>query len=832
MKRTSNGKVVKSAIRAAELNPFELKYNRAKHKILGTKTVSAQCGKPGLSKKKAFENRTKTLAVEWKERGKRNKIIDQRFGEGTGMTNNDEYISKRFTTERLKFFKATNSELANNGGKFPLGRELTDVKKYDRTILSDEDDDGERQGGNIGADIVAAVHFGGGIAASAENVSFKRRDIIAELIAKTKQQRYDKKLARDEREDAIERLDEKWNKIRQTDAMTGFIRPVKDKSIINRPEKDDYDHLFYELHMDSGKRGKASEREKTEEEIAHQDREKLIRQEKARLTQIYQDDVSKAKKKSKSDGNKQEDFIVRYDNTGALMNSEQLKRGRVKIVRINSSDEDESYCYETDEDKEEDDFDVMVRGDGKIDLPPSGSKIVANAEVEVQKESENGELPFVIDLPQKYESLKKLLDAQNDANCEVIIERLVKLYHPSLREGNKLRLSRLFILLLRYYDDLSKEPIPKILLFGYIARGLYYLMKFNIEHSARCMRALLRQQYALHAHAPRQTFTFRFIAFLKLVSTLYPIRDVFHPVVSPTLAFACRLVSTVRICNIKDAARVLLMVKMLSSFVEENKRYLPEVIAFIHGIFLMAVENRDDEHCPLITFPTSLPHRRMLFVTDNCSMIEIPSQLDATQIFADNIDAFEENNNNRLHVLNIAFAVLYRFSFIYSNIISFSIIFRPLLGLLSRLPRNQYPVQLLTELSALESFITVQSSKNSLKQLQRPMKQKKILDMLEPRFEENYDIEKTHYTKNFAKKSKKIEIKQLTKKYKKELRGTIRELRRDNQFLNREKQQEMLANDKARKEKTKWLISTLQGQESEYKKSAYMKHKLNKAQEN
>ncbi|VDO21866.1 unnamed protein product [Brugia timori] len=217
--------------------------------------------------------------------------------------------------------------------------------------------------------------------------------------------------------------------------------------------------------------------------------------------------------------------------------------------------------------------------------------------------------------------------------------------------------------------------------------------------------------------------------------------------------------------------------------------YLPEVIAFLHGVLLMAIENSDDEHCPTTTFPISLPHRRMLFVTDDCSMIEIPSQLDIKQIFVDDTD-------------------------------------RPLLGLLSRLPRNLYPSQLLTELSALESFITAQSSRNLLKQLQRPAKQKKMLDLLEPRFDENYNIEKAHYEKNTAKKSKKVEIKQLTKKYKKELRGTVRELRRDNQFLNREKRQEMLESDKARKEKTKWLISTLQGQESEYKKNAYMKQKL------
>lgn len=69
-----------------------------------------------------------------------------------------------------------------------------------------------------------------------------RRDILADLIEKTKQQRFDKKMARDELEDATERLDEKWKEILQTGAMGNFARTVKDKSVINSG-KDDYDNL-------------------------------------------------------------------------------------------------------------------------------------------------------------------------------------------------------------------------------------------------------------------------------------------------------------------------------------------------------------------------------------------------------------------------------------------------------------------------------------------------------------------------------------------------------------------------------------------------------------
>lgn len=86
------------------------------------------------------------------------------------------------------------------------------------------------------------------------------------------------------------------------------------------------------------------------------------------------------------------------------------------------------------------------------------------------------------------------------------------------------------------------------------------------------MRALLRQQYALHERVSHKMFTFRSVAFLKLVSTLYPMHDTYHPVVSPSLAFACRLVSSARICSIKDFARVLLIVRMLGSFVEKSKK--------------------------------------------------------------------------------------------------------------------------------------------------------------------------------------------------------------------------------------------------------------------
>uniref|UniRef100_A0A183DK35 DFRP_C domain-containing protein n=1 Tax=Gongylonema pulchrum TaxID=637853 RepID=A0A183DK35_9BILA len=86
----------------------------------------------------------------------------------------DERITKRFAAERLKFFESNKRELADNGGNqlTHKGKALTEIEKYDHGMLSEEDDDDEGEMGDIGADVVAATHFGGG--GAVETATIKR----------------------------------------------------------------------------------------------------------------------------------------------------------------------------------------------------------------------------------------------------------------------------------------------------------------------------------------------------------------------------------------------------------------------------------------------------------------------------------------------------------------------------------------------------------------------------------------------------------------------------------------------------------------------------------
>uniref|UniRef100_A0A915AKP5 Nucleolar protein 14 n=1 Tax=Parascaris univalens TaxID=6257 RepID=A0A915AKP5_PARUN len=626
-KGTKRGAVVK------KVNPFELKFNRNKHKILGKGTTNIAVGAPTLSKKKAYDNRIRSLAIELKQIGKSNKVIDRRLGEHDIRMTQEDRLIQRFTAERLKAFKMNKFQLAEAEDDEELthkGSALTSVQKYERTISDEEDEDGE-----VDANTVSTTHFGGGTVGDGDDRNSqrhtKRKDLIAALIAKTKQQRYDKQMARDEQEDTTERLDEQWKKLMHTGAMTSFANVPRTNDRISKTS-DEYDLLLCELKMDSGKRGEASERQKTADEIARDERLKLIELERARLARMEDnspekslladgsvEDISSGVAKSK----KRSGFEVKYDEEGRLIQSEKVKRARIKLVRIdNESDSENDESISDDMKSDEEDFDSMLQREDQLDNMESEDRIAFADSVHTSTdETKETSLPYVFEMPSSYEKLAKLLQNHSATEVLTIVERLMKCYHPSLQEGNKKRLSRLFLYLLRFYDDLSmNDGVAKIEILGVLIKCLYSLLKFDVEYGMRCVRALLRQQWRSYRRDRHSPFGFRPLSIVRLVAALFPVTDFFHPICTPTIAFAVNMVANVRVACIRTAARILLLVVLITEYITETKRFIPEVMAFMRGLFLMGVENTDEERSPTASFPISLPYRRMLFIENDVSL--------------------------------------------------------------------------------------------------------------------------------------------------------------------------------------------------------------------
>jgi nucleolar protein 14 len=84
-----------------------------------------------------------------------------------------------------------------------------------------------------------------------------------------------------------------------------------------------------------------------------------------------------------------------------------------------------------------------------------------------------------------------------------------------------------------------------------------------------------------------------------------------------------------------------------------------------------------------------------------------------------------------------------------------------------------------------------------------------------PKFEESFDP-----TKHYDPDRERAESNRLQKEYKRERKGALRELRKDANFLAREKLREKKERDRAYEEKYKRLVSEIQGEEG-HEKNAY-----------
>ncbi|MFH4980911.1 hypothetical protein AB6A40_007620 [Gnathostoma spinigerum] len=421
-------------------------------------------------------------------------------------------------------------------------------------------------------------------------------------------------------------------------------------------------------------------------------------------------------------------------------------------------------------------------------------------------------------MPRSYESFISLVKSSSAEEFESVVERLIKCYHPSLREGNKKRLSRLFLYVLRYFDDCSHtaSATDKI---SCCASSLYMLYKFDIEYSTRCMRALIRDLNRSHQKKPHAMFSFRVIAMLRLVAQLYPVTDIFHPVCTPMFFLAVQFLNDTHVTSVKDMARLLFLASILVDYISESKRYVPEMIAFMRGFLLTSVKNEEDERAPVCNFPVSLPHRHMLLINENCSGPNLTlTKIDLSCVFDEDATSFEDSDLNKALVLHCAFGLLSKLLQIYSVFPhSFTAIFAPVMDIIKRMPQDRYPQWLRSDIDIVQASYGGEIKKHSsFKQLQRPKQTKNMLEFLEPRTEDEGGSKITKLSKDSEKGTNAK--KRLMHMYKKEMRGAMKELRKDNRFLASEKRQRVAVRDQERKEKVKELMSSLQQQQGDYNK--------------
>ena len=89
-------------------NPFDLKFTKQKHDILGRKPKGI-VGNPGLARKRGLEQRKQTIAVEMTQRNRTSLMVDRRIGQEDANMSVDEKMLARLMKEKTKQVRNSNA---------------------------------------------------------------------------------------------------------------------------------------------------------------------------------------------------------------------------------------------------------------------------------------------------------------------------------------------------------------------------------------------------------------------------------------------------------------------------------------------------------------------------------------------------------------------------------------------------------------------------------------------------------------------------------------------------------------------------------------------------
>jgi len=884
-----------------EMNPFEMKVTNAKFEVLGRK-VKGAVGKPALTKQVGEDNRKKTLLKELKNKGKTGGIVDKRFGEDNPNLTPEEKMQERFTKEKQKQTRSTSLfNLEDDEENLThYGQSLANIDDFDEADLELSDSEDR---GIIDPRTVSRSHFGG-FGEEEEDMKHSDRpkskaEVMREVIAKSKLYKLERQKEKDEDEDVRKDLDDEFDDLRGllTMAKPSARRPLpsqnsvfgrvederKDKeleeaaqkaSAENKEDEDDYqdyDKFVRELAFDQ--RAKPSDRTKTEEEIALEEKEKLEKAEKARKRRMEgldsededttasnrRADKGRAIKKRKREP-QADDLDDDFDDSEGPQLGHGLTLEDIMAAKRDDDDdeeegsgdeEEESEGEDSDEDEDEDegsedesdiadldssdevhfgedDEDDMneVGANGKI-VKGSAKKTKASAPSK-KKVSENYEIPYTFECPSEHVEFLEILQDIQLEDTPTVIQRICVLYHIKLAAENRQKLENFFTVLVDHIGHLAstESPMP-VKVIDRINQQLFDLAQQMPQHAAtvfidRISKA--QTTYKEHLSVTSQYPDVKTLIMLRSLGQIFPTSDFSHPVVTPALLYMTEILAQGEIRSEIDIGRGLFLIQLLHDYQTLSKRFIPEVLNFINmSLYILAPQ--ESKQNVSIKFP--LPdyiHSLKLHITEGKKRSAQP--LSVSAFLTDGLDRGGiETEQTRISLLVGIVKVLEAYMQLYGSTAAFVETFEPTLAIVQSIADvtkwNKDVKASLNHISdRLErqlKFAIERRTKTPLRMQQhRPVP----IAQYVPKFEEGYSMDR-HYDPDHER----AQFNKLKAQTAKERKGAIRELRKDNMFMAREKLKNIKQKDERYQKMITGVMTVLEADQAEKKELEFQKRK-------
>ncbi|KAL1434028.1 hypothetical protein MTO96_012024 [Rhipicephalus appendiculatus] len=457
-----------------KVNPFEVKVNRQKHDVLGRKSKSDR-GLLGVSRNKAIKKRKATLLQEYVLRNKSSTFMDKRIGEFDAAMNPDDRMAARLAQERKISQKKNVFSLNEEEELTHLGKSINDMETHDDPRSDDED-----LYDKVGRDFTEKTNFGGFLTKADPNsdAAKSRRDAIEQLIAESKKLKYERQVEKDENFELTEKLDKDW---KQFQSLLAASKNKKSAAEDKEASTDDYDVLVKQLKF-APLAGQASERVKTEDEIAKAERKRLEKLEQERKARAQGTEAKKdANKRQLASADDLDDSFYKHERiTGSTKQSDSdedefeddgqdgaesknendASAGSDSEGEDDDASEEDSYAdLESDKEassnneKQRDDTD-NVTGANKASVPAKDENRLSEEHVKPKEIGAGKSKSTVADVPDTEEEFSRLVESKTVCEKAALIEHMIR-----SNQGNCKKLERLFVYLLQHISDIADADI-------------------------------------------------------------------------------------------------------------------------------------------------------------------------------------------------------------------------------------------------------------------------------------------------------------------------------------------------------------------------------------
>ncbi|KAI0817452.1 nucleolar protein 14 [Xylaria sp. FL0064] len=849
-KIAQNGKVNTNKRAAAlesireEFNPFDFKHNARgpKFEVTSNRPVKGDAakgiaGRPGDARAIGEERRRQTLLVEMSRRNKTGGIRDQRFGENDASMTYEEKMAQRFMREKQSHHKISMFDLEDDepiDGLTHMGKSLSFPEKDDfeeTDLLDPDDDDSDKDSADNPRglkrirDADDVEDEGDADAEGAPERKKTKQEIYKEIIAKSKLHKAERQAQKDADEDLREELDEELSDIQallfqkpKPPSGEGDEATSKLEDTGREKMERDYDLRLRQLALD--RRAKPSDRTLTEEEIAQRDVAKLKeleekRQKRMRGEQSDSEDEGKEEDARNAqsvagepewfDEEEEEDFRLGsgirtrptatelgFDDEDDFIVEDDLLASGSDLEPIESDDEDSS--TEGEDEDPEDEFTKGLLNETEI-RDPAFAK-----ETEVTKNTIN-------EIKSCPETLEQLLDISHSLTTEQIpalIQKVRILYHPKLASENKSKLASFSRILVQYLFHLSNtSSSPPFASFESIIRHLHSLAKTFPIDIAEEFRSQLND-FASRCLSP----TLGDLVILMAIGTIFPPSDAFHPVITPAMLLIARYLGQKIPKTSIDFAQGAFMGSLALHYLKLSQRFCPEFMNFSLNTIVSLAPAKPTEK--LGNFPQHEPASGVRITS--ASKVEV-KKLKATDCVT-SPSSEDADLTIRIATLDTTLQLLDVASQLYASKTSFIETFEPVLLALRYLNKSSckshLPMALVDRIIKLQTKLQTMLTMSKLARRplelhhHRPLAIKTAI----PKFEDQFDPDR-HYDAD----KDRAELAKLKAEHKKERKGAMRELRKDANFMAREKLRIKKAKDAAYEKKYKRLVAEIQGEE-------------------